>query len=82
MCGISGIINFDGNINKKIVEKINNEILHRGPDHNCVIKNDFAALGYVRLKIIDLSDLSNQPFTSEDKKINIFYNGEIYNADE
>lgn len=82
MCGISGIINFNGNINKKIVEKINNEILHRGPDHNCVIKNDFAALGYVRLKIIDLSDLANQPFTSEDKKINIFYNGEIYNSNE
>ena len=35
--------------------------------------------GYVRLKIIDISDLSNQPFLSKDKKVKLFYNGEIYN---
>tara|TARA_Y100000816_G_C26092656_1_gene577653 strand:- start:196 stop:2064 length:1869 start_codon:yes stop_codon:yes gene_type:complete len=82
MCGISGIINFSGKIEKKIVEDINNEILHRGPDHQSVISNSFSALGYVRLKIIDLSDSANQPFTSANKKINIFYNGEIYNSNE
>ncbi len=82
MCGISGIINFKGNINKNIVEEINFQIQHRGPDHNCVVKNNFSALGYVRLKIIDLSDTSNQPFISKSKKIKIFYNGEIYNSSE
>ena len=82
MCGISGIINFNGNIDKKIVEDINNGILHRGPDHQLVINNTFSALGYVRLKIIDLSDSANQPFTSLNKKINIFYNGEIYNSNK
>ena len=81
MCGISGIINFNGKINTEIVKNINNEIFHRGPDQ-CIIKNKFSTLGYVRLKIIDLSDSSNQPFSSNDKKINIFYNGEIYNSNE
>ena len=37
------------------------------------------SFGFVRLKIIDISDNSNQPFLSENKKIQVIYNGEIYN---
>ena len=37
MCGISGVINFKSKVNKKIVEKINNKILFRGPHHKKVI---------------------------------------------
>lgn len=79
MCGISGIINFKSKVNKKVVEKINNKILYRGPDHKKIIQNDLGCFGYVRLKIIDISTSSNQPFVSKDKKVSIFYNGEIYN---
>ena len=79
MCGISGVINFKSKVNKKIVEKINNKILYRGPDHKKVIQNEMGCFGYVRLKIIDISSSSNQPFVSKDKKVSIFYNGEIYN---
>ena len=34
------------------------------------------------MAIIDLSENSNQPFSTKDKKINLFYNGEIYNFKE
>ena len=54
-------------------------ILHRGPDQKNIFKSKDSVFGFVRLKIIDLSDNANQPFVSEDKKIKIIYNGEIYN---
>lgn len=37
------------------------------------------ALGFRRLAIIDLQDVSNQPFTSADGKYHMVFNGEIYN---
>tara|TARA_B100001250_G_scaffold408818_1_gene431896 strand:- start:1552 stop:3357 length:1806 start_codon:yes stop_codon:yes gene_type:complete len=56
-----------------------NKIKHRGPDQEKIFKNGMGSFGFVRLKIIDISDNSNQPFVSENKKIQIIYNGEIYN---
>ena len=82
MCGISGIINFNAKVNKNYLIKINNKISHRGPDHNKIIQNKLGCFAYVRLKIIDISNTSNQPFESNDKKVSIFYNGEIYNYEE
>ena len=79
MCGISGIINFNKKVDLEVVKRMNAEIKYRGPDHSSIFSNSFCAAGNVRLKIIDLSDLSNQPFVSFDKKITLIYNGEIYN---
>ena len=79
MCGISGIINFNKKVDLEVVKRMNEEIKYRGPDHSSIFSNSFCAAGNVRLKIIDLSDLSNQPFVSFDKKITLIYNGEIYN---
>jgi asparagine synthase (glutamine-hydrolysing) len=42
-------------------------------------QKDNIALGHRRLKIIDLSDLANQPMLSEDQKVSLVFNGEIYN---
>ena len=36
-------------------------------------------IGFVRLSTIDLTDKSNQPIVSENKKISLIYTGEIYN---
>ena len=79
MCGISGITNFKSKPDKRIVEAMRNKISHRGPDFKNIWENKFNCIGFVRLAIIDLTNNSNQPFTSSDNKINIFYNGEIYN---
>ena len=79
MCGITGIASFDKNADTKDVVSMVQKIKHRGPDQETIFKNQMGIFGFVRLKIIDISNNSNQPFLSENKKIQIIYNGEIYN---
>ena len=79
MCGISGITNFQSKPNTNVIESMRNKISHRGPDFKNLWSNESNCVGFVRLAIIDLTNNSNQPFSSDDNKINIFYNGEIYN---
>jgi asparagine synthase (glutamine-hydrolysing) len=79
MCGIAGIAPFNQVSDKVEIKKMIGEIIHRGPDQKIIFKNSLGVFGFVRLNIIDLSNKSNQPFFSNDKKIQIIYNGEIYN---
>jgi asparagine synthase (glutamine-hydrolysing) len=51
---------------------------HRGPDADGVHHDGPAALGHVRLSIIDLSG-GAQPMANEDGSVWIVFNGEIYN---
>jgi asparagine synthase (glutamine-hydrolysing) len=51
---------------------------HRGPDQQGHHWSPCAALGAVRLQVIDL-DGGEQPFQTEDGQTTIVYNGEIYN---
>ena len=61
---------------------MNNLIIHRGPDEDGFVtieQQDFSVgMAMRRLSIIDLSS-GKQPIYSEDKKIVIVFNGEIYN---
>ncbi len=77
MCGIVGFINNSKN-KKPIIKKMNDRIIHRGPDSEGFYVDDFIALGHRRLSIIDLST-GNQPMYNEDKTMVIVFNGEIYN---
>ena len=79
MCGIAGIVPFNRNLDQISIEKMVDEIIHRGPDQRKVFKNSLGIFGFVRLNIIDLTNKSNQPFLSRNKKIQLIYNGEIYN---
>ena len=79
MCGIAGIIPFKNTVNLTKINDMIEAIAHRGPDQKEKFKSKNSIFGFVRLKIIDLSNKSNQPFYSEDKKVKIIYNGEIYN---
>lgn len=79
MCGIAGIL---GNNNSTLVKKMIAGIKHRGPDYTTTFQNTLGQFAFTRLSIIDLSDQSNQPFFSENKKISVIYNGEIYNFKE
>jgi asparagine synthase (glutamine-hydrolysing) len=53
-------------------------LVHRGPDGSGVYLDTEAALGHVRLSIIDLGT-GAQPMTNEDETVWIVFNGEIYN---
>ncbi|MBN1794161.1 MAG: asparagine synthase (glutamine-hydrolyzing) [Candidatus Omnitrophica bacterium] len=88
MCGICGKIDFSGRpVNRFLIEKMNDMLVHRGPDASGVfVRSDddlpAVGLGHRRLKVIDLSDSANQPMTNEDGTIQIVFNGEIYNFEE
>ncbi len=54
---------------------------HRGPDGSRECFADQAALGHVRLSIIDPAG-GQQPMTTHDGRVSIVFNGEIYNFRE
>ncbi len=86
MCGINGIIKlnnsagFDARGNLRLeVQRMNSEIIHRGPDSEGIHIQDPIAFGFRRLSIIDLHDSANQPMFSNDGQVVLIFNGEIYN---
>lgn len=82
MCGIVGFVNAGANsVSREIVEKMNNCIIHRGPDEDGFYVKDNVALAMRRLAIIDLAE-GQQPIYNEDRTKLIVFNGEIYNFQE
>lgn len=79
MCGIAGIINETNEIAYKKVKQMVDSLDHRGPDGKKVLNCKDSVLGFTRLSIIDLSERSMQPFTSNCGRYVIVFNGEIYN---
>lgn len=80
MCGFVG---FTNNIKQteETLHKMMETIIHRGPDSCGEYIDDFVALGFRRLSIIDL-EFGNQPMFNEDKSLVLVFNGEIYNSRE
>ena len=83
MCGICGILRFDGLMpdTDRLVRKMGDKLIHRGPDDYGYHEETNCALGFRRLSIIDLNT-GNQPISNEDGTIWIVFNGEIYNFHE
>ena len=80
MCGIAGIIHFDGKpVSKDLLKKMTDVMHHRGPDDYGLHVDGSTGLGHRRLSIIDLSKNGHQPMCNEDGKVWISFNGEIYN---
>jgi len=79
MCGIAGIIGNGVKINPAELMKMNDQIIHRGPDGSGIWHSDNLSIGFAhrRLAIIDLSTNANQPMHYENFVIT--FNGEIYN---
>lgn len=80
MCGINGIIDEidEFRLRDKMVH-MNQAIAHRGPDGSGIRLFDGAALGHVRLSIIDIGDRGRQPMDTEGGNLSLVFNGEIYN---
>lgn len=80
MCGICGIVNFNGNrVKPANIEQMMNLIKHRGPDDEGFFIHKNVGLGNVRLSIIDLTPAGHQPMFSPGKRYCLIYNGEVYN---
>lgn len=80
MCGISGIVNLNGNkVDRELLNKMNDILRHRGPEGEGIYISGNVGLAHRRLKIIDISHQARQPMFNESRNIFITYNGEIYN---
>jgi asparagine synthase (glutamine-hydrolysing) len=82
MCGICGIVHFGAPPETGAVEAMAGELDHRGPDGRGAFATTGVAFGFRRLAIIDLTDAGSQPFASEDGRLQLMHNGEIYNYRE
>ena len=82
MCGLCGEVRYDGGpVEADGVVAMRDQMPHRGPDASglYVSPSARAGLGFRRLKIVDLSDVANQPMPNEDGTVQVVFNGEIYN---
>lgn len=82
MCGIAGYYSVDNSFIFSELDAVGKSITSRGPEYQGTYSDDRVGLVHRRLKIIDLSDESNQPMFSDDRRYVIAYNGEVYNYDE
>lgn len=64
---------------KGVVEHMAASMLHRGPDGGGSYVAGPVGLGFRRLSILDLSHAADQPMVSDDGKLVLVFNGEIYN---
>ena len=82
MCGINGIYGLEIKNRDLLVQNMNKALTHRGPDAQLTYSDNEITLGHTRLKIIDLSDLANQPITCFQNRYVLTFNGEIFNFRE
>lgn len=79
MCGINGILNFNGlPVIKSDIDHMNDQMIFRGPDSDGAYIEDNFGMSMRRLSIIDL-DTGSQPISSKDGRYQVIMNGEIYN---
>ena len=77
MCGLAGIIRFDGQpVQAEPLLRMAETMRHRGPDDAGHLVHGSVGLAHQRLSIIDLNT-GHQPMASGQSVI--VFNGEIYN---
>ncbi|GAB6057266.1 N-acetylglutaminylglutamine amidotransferase [Desulfonatronum parangueonense] len=83
MCGICGELRFDRQqATSDNVQKMTVAMAARGPDGSGIFVQKGLALGHRRLKIIDLSDASQQPMVDSELGLACVFNGIVYNYKE
>src|SRR5207253_2929744 len=82
MCGICGVLRFDGRpVAPDQLEAMTESLAHRGPDGMGMELRGGAGIGHRRLSIIDPRG-GAQPMFNEDRQVAVTFNGEIYNFRE
>jgi asparagine synthase (glutamine-hydrolysing) len=83
MCGLIAAWD-DAGLDDALVDAALGDMHHRGPEARAIVwrEDRRLALGHARLKIIDTSDVANQPFVSPCGRWTLIFNGEIYNFRE
>lgn len=82
MCGICGVIQITGEPRRvladEVLHRMNEALVHRGPNDAGTYQSPGAAIGARRLSIIDVEG-GHQPFSNEDGTVWAVQNGELYN---
>lgn len=78
MCGIAGILKPG---HRELIRPVTRLMTHRGPDDEGYYSDEHISLGQRRLSIIDLEG-GRQPIASENGRLQLVSNGEIYNSPE
>jgi asparagine synthase (glutamine-hydrolysing) len=82
MCGICGLASLKGQpVDPVLLERMNDTLLHRGPDSGGTHIDGAVGIAARRLSIIDL-ETGDQPLSNEDGTVTVVQNGEIYNYQE
>jgi asparagine synthase (glutamine-hydrolysing) len=81
MCGIAGTFELGrgSSADEALVGRMTDALAHRGPDDAGLLVDAPVILGNRRLAILDLSPAGHQPMATENRRLWITYNGEIYN---
>lgn len=84
MCGIAGIIDFEGRpISRAALERACCDLAHRGPDDRGVWIHESpgfsVGLAHTRLAVIDPRPEGHQPMLDAAGRRAVVYNGELYN---
>src|ERR1700734_2896336 len=79
MCGVAGILNFDGTpVALPVLIDMGAALHHRGPDDEGQFIDGGVGLASKRLAIIDIAS-GHQPISSVRGTLTIAFNGEIFN---
>lgn len=80
MCGIAGIVHFDGApVDGGVLRAMTRSIAHRGPDGEGIWTEGSVGFGHRRLAIRGLGHAGYQPMHHPKGGLTVTYNGEIYN---
>lgn len=84
MCGITGLVNWGDH---ERLARMTDLQAHRGPDDQGTWSDHVEGVGFVglgsrRLAILDLSAAGHMPWRSDDGRLTLVFNGEIYNFRE
>ncbi|MFC0246051.1 N-acetylglutaminylglutamine amidotransferase [Falsochrobactrum ovis] len=83
MCGICGEIRFDGvALSVAAISKMADILSPRGPDASGIVARGNVGFAHRRLRILDLSEKSQQPMIDADLGLTLVFNGCIYNFRE
>ena len=79
MCGIAGYVSWASPPSLSVLQAMERNLSHRGPDEGGVWADQHCGLVHRRLRVIDLSPLAAQPMLNETGSLRLIFNGEIYN---
>lgn len=79
MCGFTGCLRETPGAQFTDIKKMNQTIVHRGPDDSGYFADDYITMGFRRLSIIDLTEAGHQPMPYLEGRYMLTFNGEIYN---